>query len=277
MKKKNKVSIKTPNIVQTITIPRDGKTLSRINEKVNKVLIEHKTISTGCEGTDYATLFYNIRKHKFTSILECGSGVSTIVIAYALHCNYKDTGIMGKVTSMEEIPKYYDYAVSHTPEMLKPYIEYICSPCVYDYYSIFRGRRYEYTPLKHYDFCWIDGPNFEVPINKGRHCFDFDLLYVILNDKSGKPTSAMIDGRFSTTYVMSKLFNGVSVYKNPRDRSVIGIMQPITRKNIKVKSKSEFRFLMKPGRDLDEDLPDNYVSDYNIDEMFNLIDTLNGE
>ena len=67
--------------------------LSR-EKRLWKELAEYnkKTESTGCSYTDYFFLYRLIRKHKPTQVLECGTGVTTLVIAYALNQNELGTG-----------------------------------------------------------------------------------------------------------------------------------------------------------------------------------------
>ncbi|MBI2047577.1 MAG: hypothetical protein HYT27_00400 [Parcubacteria group bacterium] len=45
------------------------------------------TSSTGCSYSDYWVLYNYIKKHKPAEVLECGTGVSTIVMAYAMSEN----------------------------------------------------------------------------------------------------------------------------------------------------------------------------------------------
>lgn len=59
-----------------------------------------KSESTGCGFIDYACLYETIRATMPVEILECGTGVSTLVIAHALMENEKETGVAGRVTSM---------------------------------------------------------------------------------------------------------------------------------------------------------------------------------
>lgn len=51
-----------------------------------------KSESTGCGYIDYAFLYKTIRSAKPVEILECGTGVSTLIIAHALMENEKETG-----------------------------------------------------------------------------------------------------------------------------------------------------------------------------------------
>jgi hypothetical protein len=239
-----------------LKIPKDISSFVN-NKGLQQVIADYKksSLSTGCESIDYASLYINIRNNKFKSILECGSGVSTVVMAYALYENYKDTKIKGFINSMEEISEYHKMSISNTPEFLKPYINYILSPCSYDHYSIFTGRKYNATHIVDYDFCFIDGPNFE--IDRGKHCFCFDLVNVLLNATTN-PVCAFIDGRFSTIYVMMKLLGNskVSVYKKDK-QTIIGIVQPSLKSDIRIRSKSNFRELLKI------DVDDNDVVTFN--------------
>lgn len=56
-----------------------------------------QTGSTGCNMTDYYVLYKQIRNIKPVEILECGTGVSTLVIAHTLTENEKETGKYGRV------------------------------------------------------------------------------------------------------------------------------------------------------------------------------------
>ena len=46
-----------------------------------------KSVSTGCDYVDYLALYNHVRKHKPQYVLELGTGVSTVVLAYALREN----------------------------------------------------------------------------------------------------------------------------------------------------------------------------------------------
>ena len=50
-----------------------------------------ETKSTGCGYIDYAYLYQMIRSTKPVEVLECGTGVSTLVIAHALMENESET------------------------------------------------------------------------------------------------------------------------------------------------------------------------------------------
>ena len=120
--------------------------------------------STGCSYTDYWKLYSFVRKNKPKEILECGTGVSTVVMAYALIENEQDGNGKGRVTSMESSSQYYDMQMSLIPQHIRPYVELILSDVIEDSFSLFRGVRYEKVPLdRKYDFVYVDDPSYEAP------------------------------------------------------------------------------------------------------------------
>ena len=121
-----------------------------------------KTGSTGCKVTDYYFLYKIIRRLKPVEVLECGTGVSTLVIAHALMENEKETGKRGRVTSMEELSKWADMAKQLLPDVYSDRVEIVLSPTVEDYFSVFRGMRYRDVPKRDYDFVFVDGPKFNI-------------------------------------------------------------------------------------------------------------------
>jgi hypothetical protein len=114
----------------------------------------------------------------------------------------KTEGYRGRITSMEEVEEYCDMAKELLPGKLKDYVELIHSPCIEDYYSIFRGVRYRDTPERTYDFVFVDGPKYIAP-SDGMMTFDFDYIHVVR--KSEQPVFAIVDKRVSSCYVFQKL------------------------------------------------------------------------
>lgn len=169
------------------------------------------TGSTGCSHLDYLALYNYVRQHKPVEILECGTGVSTIVIATALKENASE-GQPGRITSLEDQEKYFHMAQQLLPEHLTSYIDLLLRPRREYCLSLFRGVGYDDVPALPYDFVYIDGPNVEAP-SDGTKTFDFDFLNVVAN--SSKPVSAVLDGRFPTAYVLQKIFGNDKVRYDP--------------------------------------------------------------
>ncbi|MDD5450332.1 MAG: hypothetical protein PHT49_00305 [Desulfovibrionales bacterium] len=182
--------------------------------------------STGCGFGDYWTLYNFVRKNKPKEILECGTGISTIVIAYALIENEKE-GFRGSITSMESVEEYYNMAKILLPKFMMPYVDIIFSPVIEDYYSLFRGVRYKNIPNKKYDFVYVDGPSYIAP-SDGTIAFDYDYLYIVKNSKT--PVSAIIDKRVSTCYVLQKVFGTEKVRYNALKH--LGFVDPCSKEDI---------------------------------------------
>jgi hypothetical protein len=218
-----------------LVMPYDKK-MNETNAKLDSIIDGYiqNTNSTGCNKTDYYLLYHNIRSNKFKTILECGTGVTTIAIAYALYENYKETNNKGIVYSMEENIKYYKQAVNLVPIFLQPFISINYSKVTYDYYSVFRGVKYKNIPKKNYDFCFIDGPVFKIKNIKGRLTFDFDLLDILNDD----PIYGFVDGRNINCWVFKQIFGDKFTYIP--EYGIVGVINGITRSDLEKISFGKF-------------------------------------
>jgi len=163
------------------------------------------TRSSGCAYSDYLELYNYVRHHRPREILECGTGVSTIILGQALRDNEQIGGVRGHLVSMEELPEFYTLAQKLLPATLAPYVEIKFSPTVEDNFMFIRGLRYRDVPPRAYDFIFIDGPNPKTHSDKTISC-DFDLIYQTLNAKDDRPISAIVDRRITTCYALQSLF-----------------------------------------------------------------------
>lgn len=159
--------------------------------------------STGCSYSDYLFLYNYIREYKPMEVLECGTGVSTIVMAYAMLENERDGGATGRLTSMEEIKEWHTIAVEILPPNLKRFTDIVLSPVIEGQYGFFRGMRYKNLPQRPYEFVFVDGPKTHSP-KDGMKTFDFDFIWVVEN--SSKPVYGILDLRLSTFYVLREIF-----------------------------------------------------------------------
>lgn len=196
-------------------------------------LYTDKTGSTGCNMTDYYILYKRIRRLKPIEVLECGTGVSTLVIAHALMDNEKETGKKGRVTSMEEVAEWADMAEKLLPDIYRSYVDILVSRTVEDYFSMFRGIRYRDVPQKNFDFVFIDGPKYVSP-HDNHPSFDFDYLHVLQNSKV--PVAGLIDQRVSTVFVLQQILGKDKVRYSP----VLGLgyIDSCTKENLGELSKS---------------------------------------
>ena len=81
--------------------------------------------STGCSFTDYWQLYSLVRRMRPAEILECGTGVSTVVMAVALRDNERRYGEPGRITSMEDGIHWFEHAKDILPKELEPYVDLV--------------------------------------------------------------------------------------------------------------------------------------------------------
>ncbi|MFL0799734.1 MAG: class I SAM-dependent methyltransferase [Agarilytica sp.] len=186
-----------------------------------------KTKSTGCSYIDYYELYKAIRRDKPTEVLECGTGVTTLIIAHAMMENEQETGVKGRVTSMEEIGEWMEMSRNLLATEYHPYVDFCLSDTVDDYISLFRGVRYRDIPKRDYDFVFVDGPKYSSPLD-GVPTFDFDYIYAVMN--SNKPVSAIIDKRVSTVFVLQQVLGVKKVKYSPIKG--LGFVSSCTKKDL---------------------------------------------
>jgi hypothetical protein len=201
----------------------------RANETLWSLLEAYlaKTESTGCEFSNYDALYREIRQRKPREVLECGTGVSTVVIAQALRENARDHGIRGRVTSMEDLERWFEMAGRLLPHELKDFVDLRLSPKVEDGYSIFRGVRYASVPDRRYEFAFIDGPG--TMASDGTRCFDFDFIHLVRH--ADHPVTGIVDARLTTCYVLQQVFGADNVRFNVYE--ALGYVGPVTRRDMR--------------------------------------------
>lgn len=187
-----------------------------------------RSSSTGTSYSDYLVLYNWIKKYRPKEVLECGTGVSTVVIAQALMENERDFGIRGRVTSLEEEEKYFEMAQAIFPSDLRVYTDIIHSPAIEDHYHIFRGACYEKIPTREYDFVYVDGPS--LGSNPAGQDVLINMDFIRLVRFTERPIAAIIDTRTITCYAYSLLLPARFRYDYLRK---VGIVYPSTQDDLK--------------------------------------------
>ncbi|MBX6367732.1 MAG: class I SAM-dependent methyltransferase [Rhodospirillales bacterium] len=182
---------------------------------------------TGVSFGDYLTLYRFVRRHRPREILECGTGLSTVVLAQALRENERDGFPRGRVTSMEDVPHWMENARARFPAELAPYVDFVLSEKVDGFYKCFRGVRYAALPDRPYDFVFSDGPERHSPVN-GDKLFNLDLLEVVR--RSDTPVWGIVDDHYLTAYVLQKVLGPEKArYSAIRKLLFVG---PVTREDV---------------------------------------------
>lgn len=162
------------------------------------------TAVTGASYSDYLTLYEQVRTHRPREILECGTGISTVVLAQGLRDNAADDGgSPGRVTSMEDDAEWFRVAGERLPDAVADIVEIVHSPKADGLFKCFRGVCYESVPNRPYDFVFSDGPDRHSPVN-GDKLFNLDLINVVR--RSERPVRAVVDNHYLTFYVLQKVF-----------------------------------------------------------------------
>jgi predicted O-methyltransferase YrrM len=201
-------------------------------------LIEHAADGnevTGASYSDYLTLYEAVRRLKPAEILECGTGISTVVLAQALRQNEREGGKRGRITSMEEELRWRDNADRRLPDELRPYIELVHSPKVDGYYQCFRGVQYESVPDRPYDFVFSDGPERHSLVN-GDKLFNLDFIQIVR--RSDRPVRAVVDNHYLTFYVLQKVF-GTRLARFDVGRKLM-FVGPVTKRDLRRLRKENF-------------------------------------
>lgn len=138
----------------------------------------------------YYILYHTVRRLKPAFVLECGSGISTLIILEALARNGT-----GTLVTMDELPQFAEgvAAIAGKRENFELHI----SPSVRDTYKGIRGHRYQSLPLHPYDFVFVDGPTTDGA--------DLDAFYVL---EKNPRTPILIDCRTETVRALTKEYNG---------------------------------------------------------------------
>jgi len=98
-------------------IEKEAERLIKSNAVLAGYLEHYRRTSpaTGCSYADYALLYRYVKNHKPKEVLECGTGFSTVVITQALRENEVESGVCGRLVSMEENPRYHEAAIQSLP------------------------------------------------------------------------------------------------------------------------------------------------------------------
>lgn len=170
-------------------------------------------------GTKFPTLWRAVRiilAKKPTHILECGTGLSTIVLGAAVRkLRAADAGYKGHIVSMESVEVWYDIARQNLPEKYAEVAEIVLGPREKDEFLFFRGYRHSNIPVLDYDFVFLDGPSYN---DDNGSAFCSDVFHIV--EISGAPViRGVVDTRVSSVYVMQKVFGNKAIRYYPIART----------------------------------------------------------
>ena len=164
--------------------------------------------STGCEYSDYFELYHSIMEQSPRYILECGSGISSCVIACAIEKLKKHHREPVVFVSMEENAYYHEQVKRIFPGALQHRVNFVLSDRKESQFGPFRGCFYKNVPDYPYDFVFIDGPTERADAG-AQKCFNADYLRII--KKSTHAVNGLLDQRITTYWAFKKLMPRASI------------------------------------------------------------------
>lgn len=163
-------------------------------DEVVTLMTRHKSTGVGLMG--FAVLYEYVRRYKPQYVLECGTGLSTHIIATAMRRFSEPCHKEIKLISMESEAEWYREAAKHFDLEKFSFAEILLSPIAHYRYSFVDGMVYSETPEYPYDFVFVDGPYY------ADRC-DMDFIKVLQSSK--KNLSALIDSRRTSCLAYSAL------------------------------------------------------------------------
>lgn len=167
--------------------------------------LRRRSQSTGAQYADYWALYETITRERFHRVLECGSGLTTAVIALALKEVQRASGRPVLCVSMEEDTAYHRNIVAIFPDELRDVVDFRLSERIERPYGRRLGCCYRRIPEHPYEFMFIDGPTLRRGPGAPK-CFNADLINVLASSRG--PLLALIDQRVGTLWALKELLPG---------------------------------------------------------------------
>ncbi len=186
------------------------------NKVYDKILaISDESKSTGVSLIEFAALFEYVKRYRPQYVLECGTGMSTHVLASAMFRYCKPIYPEIKLISMESEGVWYKEALKHFDFSKYDFVDIKLSKVTDHRYSFVTGVIYKNIPNLPYDFVFVDGPNYK------DQC-DMDFIKVVEN--SDKKVGALIDSRRTSALAYAALLGRNKILKHPFGFShVVGV------------------------------------------------------
>ena len=164
---------------------------------------EALTASTGCNYSEYWWLYNFVVTRRPRYILECGAGISTVVMGFAIRELSLEGHEPPRLISMENVPYYYDNLRKLIPAEIEPFIEINLSDVKDVEFHCGMGRCYTEIPEHPYEFVFTDGPN--LPREASVPYFDCDYINVV--KKTERNVTGVLDSRRSTRAAYQQLLS----------------------------------------------------------------------
>lgn len=176
-----------------------------------------KSDSTGCEFSDYLTLYQLVLRNQPKHIMECGSGISTCVIAFAIREIQNRGGDKISFVSLEENEHYHEQVKKIFPKDLVKYVDFRIAARKEDWFGGYLGSFYDinYVNEKKIDLLFIDGPTDRRTWNDRSTPKTFNADILKIREVQGGHLQALLDQRLHTYWILKQLLTQAKVCYNP--------------------------------------------------------------
>lgn len=176
-------------------------TLPGIREEMAEYALRSK--STGVKFTTLWRAVRLILRYKPEIILECGTGLSTIVLAAAIKkLREQSATYAGKIVSLESVDEWFAEAKKNLPDKYQDIVELVLGAREKYEFLFFRGYCHSNIPVYDYDFVFLDGPSYQDQ-HGGAFCAD---VFQAMTISSAPKLRGVIDTRVSSVFVMQQVF-----------------------------------------------------------------------
>jgi hypothetical protein len=209
------------------------------------VLADRLSASTGIHLVDAVILHRAVRALRPATVLECGTGKSTFVLAAALASN-SGPGTPPRLVSMEHNQEWYEQAARSFPRSTFPFVEIVHSPETLYGYSFVRGTAYREVPDLPYDLVFVDGPGQGLFQDHPYTMCNLD--FVRLVEKSDRPIRAIVDNRKHTVLAYTVIFGPAKVrfFAGGSGQGSLGIVAGVTKSDLLLGDKPLMRRTLFP-------------------------------
>ena len=194
-------------------------------------LADRLSSSTGVHLADAVMLHRAVRELRPATVLECGTGKSTFVLADAL-AGLARSGGTPRLVSMEHNREWFERATQAFPRSTFPFVEIVHSPETLYGYSFVRGTVYREVPDLPYDLVFVDGPGQGLFQDHPYTMCNLD--FVRLVERSDRPLRAIIDNRKHTVLAYTVLFgpDKVRFFPGGPGQGSLGIVAGVTKHDL---------------------------------------------
>ena len=187
----------------------------------------------------YVLLHRTILAMRPRTVLELGSGRTTLVLAQALKSARLPGSLGPRLVSVDDDLEWHHQLRDWFPDQVFPFVELLHSPLTEYRHFILSGTIYRDVPELDFDLVFIDGPSKQ----QGLPPCSLDLVRIV--SRSHNAVGALVDNRRHNLLALSLAFGRQNVAYFPRGK--IGVVRPVGRADLCLAQKQSIRHVQLPA------------------------------